>query len=75
MTGRQKTATVKRGNQKQKAMKKLIVTVTHKLVILANEDVNLEDVMNEMEVTFKDTTDTVTIEDSSMEDFTTQDSK
>ena len=56
-------------------MKKLIVTVTHKLVILANEDVNLEDVMNEMEVTFKDTTDTVTIEDSSMEDFTTQDSK
>ncbi len=47
-------------------MKTVIVEVTHKLVLKVSEDTDVEDVVNELECSFQDTTGNADVEDSEM---------
>jgi hypothetical protein len=54
-------------NKKGKTtMKTVIVEVTHKLVLKVSEDTDVEDVVNELECSFQDTTGNADVEDSEM---------
>lgn len=57
------------------ADRKVYVTVTTKLVLRVDEGVEVSEIMNEMDYSFKDTTGKATVEDSSMEDFEITNSK
>ncbi|HUT44137.1 MAG TPA: hypothetical protein VMW95_07350 [Desulfobacterales bacterium] len=56
-------------------MRKVYVDVTVRLIIRANDGANIEDVINEMEYSFRDQTGTANIEDTEITDYEIKDSK
>ena len=56
-------------------MRKCYVKVEFNLIISMDEDANFEDIMNEMDYSFIETTGTGDILDSQMVDFVVEDSK
>jgi hypothetical protein len=57
------------------ADRKVYVNVTHRLIIRMDDGVEVDDVLNEMECSFSDTTGKADVEDTKMLDFEVTDSK
>ncbi len=56
-------------------MRKVYVDVVARLIIRADEDIEIQNVLNEMDYNFKDTTGKADIEDSEIQDWNITDSK
>jgi hypothetical protein len=55
--------------------RKVYVTITVKAIIRADDDADIDNVINELEYHFLDTTGKAQVEDTSIEDFEITDSK